>query len=481
MPTPSERHFHLLFEYAPISLWEQDYSEIKKLFDRLRAGGATDLGRYLDDNPRELEAAMALIRVVHVNRRTLEMFGAETKEHLLAHLGDAFRDEMRVHFRDELLTLWRGGLTWSGEGINYTLRGEPLDIRLHWRVLPGHEETWDSVMVSIEDITSLKRAEQALSVSEVRFRSLFDHAPISLWEEDYTALKHYLDGLRAEGIIDFEAHLAGHPEIVDHCMGLIRVLDVNQKTLDMFEVRDRDTLLANLNSIFRDEMRAHFAGELADMWNGRNAYEREGINYSMAGEPIHVHIDWRLMPGHEQDFGWVLVAIQDITARKQAEEYLRYLGTHDVLTSLFNRAYFEEQMKKLESGAGNQAVSILLLDLNGLKAVNDRLGHQAGDNLIRRAAEVLKAAFSDKDVVARIGGDEFAALLPDAGGEEARQAVERVKTLIPLNNKYYQGPELSLSIGAATREAGEALEKTLSRADLAMYSDKAEYRKNHRK
>jgi diguanylate cyclase (GGDEF)-like protein len=481
MSAEDEIHFRVLFDYAPISLWEQDYSEIKRFFDGLRAQGVSDLDRYLTENPGELEASMARIKVVSLNQRTLEMFGAKSKDELLAHLGDAFRDEMRIHFRDELLTLWRGGLTWVGEGINYTLQGEPLHIRLHWRILPGHEQTWDCVMVSLEDITALKRAEAALSVSEVRFRNLFDHAPISLWEEDYAGLKGYLDELRGQGVTDLQVHLAQHPEVVDRCMDLIRVLDVNQKTLTLFQAENRDALLANLKLVFRDEMRAHFAGELIDMWDGKNAYEREGINYSLAGEPLHVHIDWRLMPGHEQDFGWVLVAIQDITARKQAEEYLRYLGTHDVLTGLFNRAYLEEQMKKLEAGGFNESISLLLLDLDGLKAVNDQFGHLAGDNIIRRAAEVLRAAFGETDIAARIGGDEFAVLLPNTSIEDAQQAIERVRTLIPLNNTYYQGSELSLSIGASTHEAGETLEKTLSRADKAMYADKAARRKNLRK
>jgi diguanylate cyclase (GGDEF)-like protein len=209
-------------------------------------------------------------------------------------------------------------------------------------------------------------------------------------------------------------------------------------------------------------MRGHFADELIDMWDGKETYAREGINYSLSGEPIHVHLDWRLMPGHEQDFGWVLVAIQDITARKKAEEYLRFLGTHDVLTGLFNRAYFEEQMQKLQA-YDQGPISMLLLDLNGLK--------------FRRAAEVLRAAFGEADVVARIGGDEFAVLMVDTEADQAHAAIERVRTLIPLNNKYYQGPELSVAMGAATREPGEALEKLLGRADKAMYADKTAQRK----
>jgi diguanylate cyclase (GGDEF)-like protein len=183
------------------------------------------------------------------------------------------------------------------------------------------------------------------------------------------------------------------------------------------------------------------------------------------------------MPGHENDFAWVLVAIQDITARKKAEEYLRYLGTHDVMTGLFNRAYFEEHLVGIEE---TQEISFVMADLDGLKKVNDSLGHQAGDKFIRRAAEVLKSSVDGEPLIARIGGDEFAALLPDHGEEEAAMVLERIRSLIPLNNKYYQGPVLNISLGAATRIRGEPLEKTLLRADHAMYEDKAAHHRRRK-
>lgn len=461
----------MLFEYAPISLWEEDYSENKNFLDGLRAQGVKDLGAYLDQHPEVIEENMAGIKVLDVNLRTLSMFGAETKEELLAHLDDIFRDEMRVHFRDELLTLWRGEVTWSGEGVNYTLGGEPLDIRLYWRVLPGHEETLDSVLVAIEDITARKQAERALAESEARLRNLFDYAPISLWEEDYSDIKKYFDALRTQGVNDLRTHLTEHPNALQEIMGMIRVLDVNRKTLQLFGASSKQELLANLDKVFRDEMGVHFVNELLDMWNGKTAYEREGINYSLSGDPINVHLDLRLMPGHEQDFSWVLVAIQDVTARKKAEDYLRYLGTHDVMTGLFNRAYFEDQLLQLEKSR-RDPITVIMADLNGLKAANDHLGHQAGDNLIRRAAEVLKASFDEEIVVARIGGDEFLAILPGVDSQAIDEIIVRVNSLIILNNKYYREPELSISLGAATSRPGLSLEKVISRADDAMYERK---------
>ena len=465
-------HFESLFEYAPISLWEQDYSGIKNFLDGLRANGVNDLGKYLDEHPDDIYKSMGLIKVKHVNRETIHMFGAKDESELLANLYKMFRDEMRSHWRSELTALWNGENQWSGDGVNYRLDGEALQIRLHWRILPECESNWECVLVSIENITALKMAEE-------RFKDLFEHAPISLWEEDYGALKQEFDRLQVQGVVDLKSHLESDPEVVRRFMGMLRVLDVNQKTLEMLGARDKETLLANLDKVFRDEMGSHFASELIDMWNGKTYYEREGVNYSLSGDPVNVHLHWTLMPGHERDFRWVLVALQDVTARKKAEEYLRYLGTHDVMTGLHNRAFFEETLQNLEANR-KDPVSFIIVDLNGLKTTNDTLGHHAGDKLIRRAAEVLRAGIENGYFAARIGGDEFIIIMPDANEQMTKEMTERVESLVAVNNTYYREPELSLSMGAATSEPGVSLEKTISFADDAMYRNKGIYHRRRR-
>jgi len=460
-------HFESLFEYAPISLWEEDFSGIKNFLDGLRANGVTDLNQYLNEHPKELDTGLGLIKVTHVNSETLNMFGAKSERELVSNLHKIFRDEMRAHWRSELMALWNGDVSWSGDGVNYRLDGEALRIRLHWRILPECESNWECVLVSIENITALKYAEQ-------RFHNLFTYAPISLWEEDYTAVKMELDHLRAQGVVDLNSHLEQNPELVSRFMGMIRVLDVNQKTLDLFGAENKETLIANLDKVFRDEMSSHFANELVDMWNGKTYYEREGVNYSLSGELVNVHLHWTLMPGHEHDFSWVLVALQDITARKKAEEYLRYLGTHDVMTGLYNRAFFDETLHHLESER-HDPISVIIIDLNNLKTTNDRYGHQVGDQLIRRTGEVLKASLDEGYLAARIGGDEFILILPETNAQTANALMERVESLVVMNNKFYREPELSLSLGTATSEPGLSLEKVISLADDEMYKYKGQY------
>lgn len=185
------------------------------------------------------------------------------------------------------------------------------------------------------------------------------------------------------------------------------------------------------------------------------------------------------MPGHEQDFSWAMVSIQDITARKKAEEYLHYLGTHDVMTGLYNRAYFEETVQNLEH-AQKIPVSVIVIDLNYLKRTNDTLGHQAGDKLIRRVAEVLTAAFNSNHIAARIGGDEFAVILPGKDEADVAEFLKQIQALVDINNKYYREPILSLSCGAATSKPGMYLAKVIQLADDAMYNSKAEHHRRRR-
>jgi diguanylate cyclase (GGDEF)-like protein len=465
-----------MFELAPVSLWLEDYSALKTLFERWRAEGVCDLRAHLlADRSRVAECSRCL-QVLRVNRRTLELYGAESQDELVAHLDTVFRDEMFEQHVEELVQLWNGQLRFHSHTVNYTLHGRRLEILLRAEVLPGHEHDWSRVLLAIEDVTERARAERALRASERYAKGLFEHSPVSLWVEDFSSIKALLDEVRASGVDDFRVFLDVHPEFVARCMQEIRVLDVNRQTLALFRAEDKPTLLARLDRVFRDEMRPHFADQLADLWDGKLFQQREVVNHALDGEKVHVYLQFSVLPGHEERWDQVLVSLTDISARKKAEAYLEYLGKHDVLTGLRNRAFFTEEMNRLER-KGPWPVTVLMVDLNGLKAANDEGGHAAGDALLRRVGEILSKLVEreERASASRIGGDEFAVLLPGGDARRGEQMVEQLLELLALNNQFHGGTPMSLALGAATGFEGERLEAVSHRADQQMYRAKRSY------
>jgi diguanylate cyclase (GGDEF)-like protein/PAS domain S-box-containing protein len=184
--------------------------------------------------------------------------------------------------------------------------------------------------------------------------------------------------------------------------------------------------------------------------------------YELRGNPLS---------DHGQKVVGRLLVWHDITARKQIEEQLRYLSMHDRLTGLYNRQYFDEEMTRLARGR-TWPITVLVGDLDNLKVINDGMGHMMGDNLIRRAANVLRLSFRAGDVVARVGGDEFAALLPDASEEAALQVISRIRAQELVENEGYPDAQVAFSLGFAVVELADDLSAMYKLADLRMYEQK---------
>lgn len=167
---------------------------------------------------------------------------------------------------------------------------------------------------------------------------------------------------------------------------------------------------------------------------------------------------------------------EDITERKRMEESLKYQSMHDALTGLYNRAYFQEEMQRMDNMRDNP-VGLLIIDMDGLKTVNDRLGHLQGDQLIKDAAQLLKSCFRKNDVVARIGGDEFAVILPRTTPEALLDSVKRIQNKVAEYNRQNE-IHMGLSIGQAIRlDASKGMLELYKEADDIMYANKPKIRR----
>lgn len=164
------------------------------------------------------------------------------------------------------------------------------------------------------------QAERLLKESEVRFHNLFDASPISLWEEDFSAVKHRLDALRTEGVIDFKEYFRLNPEFMMECASLVKVTDVNNATLKLYGADNKEELLKSLTAIIPEESTEFFRNELVQIASGIQTFEVENINQTLDGRLITVSLNWAIVPGYESDLSKTIISLIDITERRRVEK-----------------------------------------------------------------------------------------------------------------------------------------------------------------
>ena len=210
-------------------------------------------------------------------------------------------------------------------------------------------------------------------------------------------------------------------------------------------------------------------GEIKERLIEQNSLRLESDLHSGKGDKVPVEISVHALEA--EDISGFCIVVTDITERKNIQENLKYLSSHDILTGLYNRNFFEEEMARLEKGR-QYPISVIEIDIDELKHINDQFGHSAGDDHIKRVAAILKEVFRADEIIARIGGDEFAVLLPNVDIGIANQVVNRIKKNLEKQHAIQQGPPLRFSLGVAVAEKNEILSEVLKRADQQMYLNK---------
>ncbi len=366
---------------------------------------------------------------------------------------------MKIEHKVVVVSIAFGLFAWVIDAVwDYIFLKEGTLLGLLITDVPRYELYLRSVVIACFVLFSIpmsrvlaeqRRAEEALRESEERYRSLVDRVPIGL----------------------YRATPAG------------QILNTNPALVTMLGYPDGKSLMAvNVTDLCVD---------LEDRSQESALLEREGVvrGFEMQlhrrdGTVIWVRDTVRAVRDTEGRMLYYEGSLEDITARKQAEETIKRLAYHDPLTGLSNRRLLNDRLRLVMAQArrNRQKLAVMLLDLDHFKDVNDTLGHSVGDQLLQVVGDRLTNLLRSSDTVARMGGDEFMVLLPEiAQLEDAASVAQKILEGIRQPSEF-DGHELhiSTSIGIALYpDDGDDEDTLMKNADIAMYRAKGQGRDNY--
>lgn len=291
------------------------------------------------------------------------------------------------------------------------------------------------LLAVVKDISQWKKAEEDLRLSEERFSKAFNASPINM----------IISSMKDGRFIDVN---------VSFCCwsGYSRDEILNRSSLD----KELWVEPVQRKLIKEQVLNSKSVQDWEVLFRKKNGEQRLGL-YSAEG----------LMINNES---CLLSIVTDITERKQSEEKIKYLSFHDKLTGLYNRTFIEEEMVRIDT-VQYLPVSLIMGDVNGLKLVNDALGHQEGDRLLITVAEILKNSCRSQDIIARWGGDEFIIILPNCDRQTAARVFDDIKQASLQANDLMI--ETSISMGLATKESvDQDINELIREAEDKMYRNK---------
>ncbi len=278
-------------------------------------------------------------KIVRINQATLKLLGYEESELVNQQIETIFAPAEGEEIWN--VQLRKTDLVGEIEVSLKTIDGRSIPTSISESVLRDKEGIVQGRVYICRDITERKRTEVALRASEERYRDLFENSPIALFEQDFSAVKQRLEALHNQGVTDFWAFFEEHPEVVTECIASIKVTDMNKAALKLYGASSKAELLAGLDRFVPADAYGLFQKELIWITEGRAEYEWEGVNQTLAGERIDIHLHLSAVPGYEDTMAKVLVSIDDITGRKKTEDALKKQAK--VLESMAESVYVTDE------------------------------------------------------------------------------------------------------------------------------------------
>ena len=312
------------------------------------------------------------------------------------------------------------------------------------RALSGDEGAHDAMMMMIADVTERLQAEEQINRMQKNYWEIFNSTNDALFVHDaYTGA----------------------------------ILEANATVETLYGYTREEVFFMNLQDLSAGEPPYSLNEAIGHI---RKAVEGGPQTYEWLSKHKSGELFWTettMIASQIGGEGRVLAVVRDIGDRKEMEDRLKYLSAHDSLTGLYNRMHFETEFERTARGR-KYPLSVIVADLDGLKTVNDSLGHAAGDELIKSAASLLSHVFRSDDLVARLGGDEFVVLLPETDEQMTQMLMQRIRNAEKSMQVTSPAERVRLSLGGATAHNHGETVGLFNRADTRMYEEKAEHKRD---
>jgi PAS domain S-box-containing protein len=321
-----EARLRQLFENSPIGIWEEDYSGAKRVIDRLKSDGVSDFRAYFTDYPEVLREAVEAIELLDVNGAAMAIYQVPAHEEFMRHADQymGVGSPPQSFYIEELSSLAEGKPRFSMEYEVNDIHGSKVSVRTISNIADGFSETWSHVISTEEDITERKRAEETLRETEGRFREIFEHSPLSIWEEDWSGVKEIVDRLHQRGVKDLRRYLIRREDVLRDAFDRIEVLRVNQATVDIYGYASEAEVIAMVTADQSSPTELNtFLDQVVAWSEGETAWVGEGEEETADDRKIVTRLRAVMPPDHRSQWSRVVTLVEDVTERIRAEEALR--------------------------------------------------------------------------------------------------------------------------------------------------------------
>jgi len=307
------------------------------------------------------------------------------------------------------------------------------------------------------------------------FQSIFHSVPVAILEKDFSSIEKLKASLKKSGTTNYRTYLRQHRKILMDTFRSVRIIHANQAALLLYGVKSKAILAKVFAKTIDQQSFSAILNIVGGLMEGQPRLTLEFKAMGLDGRQFDAHMRLQVPPESAGSLKRVLVVVEDMSAQKKYERHLKRLAQTDGLTHVLNNGTVMERLQEefLRARRYKNELSVMMVDMDHFKKINDQYGHLKGDIVLRDTAAIIKENLREVDVIGRYGGDEFIVLLPETSPKNATIAAERIRKLFEelAMDKAKKDIYSTISVGICgiNSKGIESIKELIRTADRALY------------